>query len=68
MMDANGRWNVDDAISWMKKLAKFKPTWIEEPTHPDDVLGHAKIAKVSSLLEETLLCHLFKIFIIICFD
>ena len=46
MMDANGRWDVDTAIDWMKKLAQFKPTWIEEPTHPDDVLGHAKIAKV----------------------
>ena len=38
-MDANQRWNVDEAISYMKSLAKFKPIWIEEPTSPDDVLG-----------------------------
>lgn len=45
MMDANQIWDVDQAIEWMKPLAKFQPWWIEEPTSPDDVLGHAKIAK-----------------------
>lgn len=45
MMDANQIWDVDQAITWMKPLAQFKPWWIEEPTSPDDVLGHAKIAK-----------------------
>lgn len=45
MMDANQKWDVDEAIENMKLLAKFKPWWIEEPTSPDDVLGHAKIAK-----------------------
>jgi len=45
MMDANGKWDVDDAINWMQELVEFKPLWIEEPTHPDDVLGHSKIAK-----------------------
>src|SRR5437867_5606353 len=44
MMDANQIWDVDQAIEWMKKLAVFNPYWIEEPTSPDDVLGHAKIA------------------------
>ena len=44
MMDANQVWEVDEAIAWMKKLAEFKPYFIEEPTSPDDVLGHAKIA------------------------
>jgi L-fuconate dehydratase len=44
MMDANQIWDVDEAIEWMKPLAKFNPWWIEEPTSPDDVLGHAKIA------------------------
>ena len=38
-MDANQRWDVGEAISYMKQLAKFKPVWIEEPTSPDDVLG-----------------------------
>jgi L-fuconate dehydratase len=45
MMDANGRWGVDEAIAWMRDLAPFDPWWIEEPTSPDDVLGHAAIAK-----------------------
>jgi L-fuconate dehydratase len=45
MMDANQRWDVDEAINNMESLAKFNPFWIEEPTSPDDILGHAKIAK-----------------------
>ena len=45
MMDANQIWDVEQAIVWMKALAEFKPYWIEEPTSPDDVLGHARIAK-----------------------
>lgn len=45
MMDSNQRWGVQEAIDWMKQLAEFKPKWIEEPTSPDDVLGHAAIAK-----------------------
>ena len=43
MMDANQVWDVDQAIEWMKKLAQFKPLWIEEPTSPDDILGHSTI-------------------------
>jgi L-fuconate dehydratase len=45
MMDANQVWDVDQAIAWMKALARFDPWWIEEPTSPDDVLGHAAIAR-----------------------
>lgn len=45
MVDANQVWDVPQAIEWMNKLAEFKLTWIEEPTSPDDVLGHAKIAQ-----------------------
>ena len=45
MMDANQKWDVDEAISNMKALAKFNPWWIEEPTSPDDILGHATIAR-----------------------
>ncbi|MBA3684575.1 MAG: L-fuconate dehydratase [Planctomycetes bacterium] len=45
MMDANQVWDVPQAIAWMNELARFKPMWIEEPTSPDDVLGHAAIAK-----------------------
>ncbi len=43
MMDANQYWDVDVAIAHIKQLAPFNPWWIEEPTSPDDVLGHAKI-------------------------
>ena len=45
MMDANQTWEIDEAIQNMKRLAEFDPWWIEEPTSPDDVLGHAAIAK-----------------------
>jgi L-fuconate dehydratase len=44
MMDANQRWGVDEAVAWMRALARFDPWWIEEPTSPDDILGHAAIA------------------------
>jgi L-fuconate dehydratase len=45
MMDANQRWDVGEAIASMRQLARFDPWWIEEPTSPDDVLGHAAIAR-----------------------
>ena len=48
MMDANQVWDVDETIEKMKRLASFEPYWIEEPTSPDDVLGHARIAKAVS--------------------
>ncbi|TLP71115.1 L-fuconate dehydratase [Maribacter sp. ACAM166] len=48
MMDANQKWDVDEAITNMESLKKFNPWWIEEPTSPDDILGHAKIAKAIS--------------------
>jgi L-fuconate dehydratase len=44
-VDANQRWGVDEAIAWMARLAEFDPYWIEEPTSPDDILGHATIAR-----------------------
>jgi L-fuconate dehydratase len=45
MMDANQYWDVQEAIDHMSHLAQFNPWWIEEPTSPDDVLGHAAIAR-----------------------
>ncbi|KAM4606612.1 mitochondrial enolase superfamily member 1 isoform 4-T4 [Polymixia lowei] len=45
MIDANQRWGVEEAVSWVSSLAEFKPLWIEEPTSPDDILGHAAISK-----------------------
>ena len=44
-IDANQVWDVDVAITWVNSLREFNLRWIEEPTHPDDVLGHARIAQ-----------------------
>jgi L-fuconate dehydratase len=44
-VDANQRWDVADAIAWIKELERFDLAWVEEPTSPDDVLGHAAIAR-----------------------
>jgi L-fuconate dehydratase len=45
MMDANQVWGVDEAIAAAGVLSQFDPWWIEEPTSPDDVLGHARIRR-----------------------
>ncbi len=42
-VDANQAWGVEEAIRWIRELAPFGPYWVEEPTSPDDVLGHAAI-------------------------
>ncbi|GLH96232.1 mandelate racemase [Phytohabitans aurantiacus] len=42
-IDANQAWGVRQAIDWLGPLAEYDPYWIEEPTSPDDVLGHAAI-------------------------
>jgi L-fuconate dehydratase len=47
-VDANQRWDVPDAIAWVERLKPYDPWWIEEPTSPDDVLGHAAIRKAVS--------------------
>lgn len=43
MLDANQMWEVDEAVEWMQALAPFNPRFIEEPTSPDDILGHGEI-------------------------
>ena len=45
MIDANQVWDVPQAIDWIRELAEFRPWFVEEPTSPDDILGHAAIAK-----------------------
>ena len=45
MADANQVWDVPQAIEWMRHLEPFRLRWIEEPTSPDDVLGHAAIRR-----------------------
>jgi len=45
MIDANQVWDVPEAIAWVRALAPFNPLWIEEPTSPDDILGHAAIRR-----------------------
>ena len=44
-VDANQRWDVGTAVEWMSRLAPWDPYWIEEPTSPDDILGHARIRR-----------------------
>lgn len=48
MIDANQVWEVDEAISWIRDLAFAAPYFIEEPTSPDDVLGHKAIREAIS--------------------
>jgi L-fuconate dehydratase len=45
MVDANQRWGVEEAIVRTRALAELRPWWMEEPTSPDDVLGHARIRR-----------------------
>jgi L-fuconate dehydratase len=45
MLDANQVWDVGEAIANVRELARYDPWWMEEPTSPDDVLGHATIAR-----------------------
>ncbi len=44
-VDANQRWEVEEAIDWIRAIAEFKLDWVEEPTSPDDVNGHFAIAR-----------------------
>ncbi len=45
MIDANQVWDVPQAITWVRALSRFRPMWIEEPTSPDDILGHAAVRR-----------------------
>ncbi|HEX8346052.1 MAG TPA: enolase C-terminal domain-like protein [Actinoplanes sp.] len=45
MIDSNQVWDVPQAIEWVRALGEYAPLWIEEPTSPDDVLGHAAIRR-----------------------
>jgi len=45
MFDANQQWNLADAIRMGRKLAEFRPLWLEEPTHPDDIQAHVTLAR-----------------------
>ena len=49
MADANMRWRVDEAIRAARALTRYNPVWLEEPTIPDDVSGHARIAREGGL-------------------
>jgi len=44
-VDANQRWGVGEAVDWIKALTPWDPWWVEEPTSPDEVLGHAAIRR-----------------------
>jgi L-fuconate dehydratase len=45
LIDANQQWSIRDAIDRVTELSRFRLVWIEEPTSPDDVLGHATVAR-----------------------
>ncbi len=47
-LDATQSWGVREAIAWMEELKPYEPYWIEEPTSPDDVLGHAAVRRAIS--------------------
>jgi L-fuconate dehydratase len=49
MMDANQKWDVQEAIERMAELAEVNPWWMEEPTSPDDILGHARIRRETKM-------------------
>ena len=49
MVDANQKWGVLEAIERTRQLAELNPWWMEEPTNPDDILGHARIRKESGV-------------------
>ncbi len=51
MVDANQKWNLPQALDICKRLGEINPFWIEEPTHPDDVIGHQTIAKAIAPLK-----------------
>ena len=59
MIDANQVWDVPEAIAWIGALAKFDPWFVEEPTHPDDILGHRAIARAIAPLRVATgeMCH-----------
>jgi L-fuconate dehydratase len=44
-VDANQKWGVEEAIQRTRQLSSLKPWWMEEPTSPDDILGHARIRR-----------------------
>jgi L-fuconate dehydratase len=48
MFDANQHWPLPDALRMCAELAKFRPHWIEEPTHPDDIQAHLKLSRAVS--------------------
>ena len=48
MIDANQVWDVPQAIDWVRQLSGFNPWFVEEPTSPDDILGHKAIADAIS--------------------
>ena len=51
MVDANQKWNVPEALDICRRLGEINPFWIEEPTHPDDVIGHQSIARAIAPLK-----------------
>ncbi|MBZ0296194.1 MAG: mandelate racemase [Anaerolineae bacterium] len=51
MLDANQQWTLPQALRICLELASMSPFWIEEPTHPDDVLAHQTLARAIAPLK-----------------
>ena len=49
MVDANQKWGVEEAIRRTNQLSELQPWWMEEPTNPDDILGHARIRRETTV-------------------
>lgn len=45
MFDANQQWNPPTALEMCRELVRLNPLWIEEPTHPDDIMAHVELAR-----------------------
>jgi L-alanine-DL-glutamate epimerase-like enolase superfamily enzyme len=45
MLDANMAWSADEAFQRGQRLEQFGLYWYEEPTIPEDVAGHARLAR-----------------------
>lgn len=48
MLDANQQWTYPQAVSICNELKEMNPYWVEEPTHPDDIFAHKKLAELVS--------------------
>lgn len=49
MVDVNQKWDLFTASACAHQFAELRIGWMEEPLHPDDVVGHAALCKRSAV-------------------